>query len=143
MIRLLDWLFLSKWPRRILLSPLALHPVFAARFLWHWRPSIYTAVPFWCVAILWLSAVALEKGDAASVVVIVGAACNAAVVLRNSGRMPVIGKPKPGMRSVWIRANRRHRWLFLADRHNWYGFSVGDAVIGLAVLIRLLTWMVA
>jgi hypothetical protein len=128
-----------RWARRVLFAPLCLvSPVFAARCLWHWRPSVWTAGVF-AASIAWWSVVQISRRpeDVLSLALAtLGATLNMAVILRNKGRMPVVGMKTQGRNSVWVRANKRHRWLVLADQWKWAGFSIGDAV-----LITALLWM--
>lgn len=129
---------LSKWTRRVLIAPLFIFPMMWVRMLWHWRPGILTAALFWVVMFGASVAVWASDGDWVSGLALLGMSMNAAVVLRNGGRMPVVGKKLPGLHSVWVRANSRHRWLWLADQSRWFGFSVGDFVLIASLAIRLL-----
>jgi hypothetical protein len=110
----------------------------AARFIWQWKPNLWTCLLFWAVAI-GFDILNIRRNPAVSwrYFALLGVICNALVTLANGGFMPVLGKSGSFI-SVWVKANTSHRLLFLADR--FWGFSIGDFFILGALLSSLLFW---
>jgi hypothetical protein len=83
-----------------------------------------------------------QPPDAASAFLAAGVMCNTAVVMRNRGRMPVVGRSLRSRDdgSIWVAADPTvHRWLALADRRAWLGASIGDVFIAIGMFLAVVT----
>jgi hypothetical protein len=126
------------------ITAVALTPLIAARLWWQCRRTTCAAAVFAGVLVLYMLPLLLVAGPSFVSLGWVGAAMNMAVILRNRGRMPVVGMTEPGLHSAWVRARRdRHRWLLLADRRALWWSSPGDLVIVLSLVLAFLNRGVA
>ena len=113
-----------------ILIPLALvfSPI-GARILWHLKPSVWTCALFWLVLAPWLVAVTWNRSGwelIPSVLLFLGAFCNASVTLANKGRMPT--GAKAAIWNIWVGIDKSTRLAWLGDRLFGH-FSVGDVLL--------------
>jgi hypothetical protein len=106
---------------------LGLLAIIVGRIIWQIRPRMATCVLFWLI-------VSVDKYADRNILAhnkfewlaIIGMLCNASVTLVNGGKMPVMGH-RGTFISVWRKARRNDKLLFLCDRFK--GFSIGDVLI--------------
>jgi hypothetical protein len=109
--------------------------IILARIIWQIYPNLWCSIGFWTV-VLWSNRPAKKSPD--TFLVFVGAACNAVATIANGGRMPVLGKYGSPV-SVWRAARPGDHALILCDRFR--GFSIGDVLIGAALILVIGSWL--
>ena len=105
------------------------------RIIWQMYPNLLCCIAFWAV-VLWLNRP--MKKSPKSLLVFLGAACNAVATIANGGRMPVLGKYGSPV-SVWRAARPGDHFLILCDRFG--GFSIGDVLIGVWFVLAIGLWL--
>lgn len=88
------------------------------------------------MVVLWVNRPARKSPY--TVLVFVGAACNAIVTIVNGGKMPVLGQHGSPV-SVWRAARLDDHVLILCDRFS--GFSIGDMLIGAGLSLLIGSWL--
>jgi hypothetical protein len=109
--------------------------IILARIIWQVYPNLWCCLGFWIVVLLLNRP---RRKSLESLLVFVGAACNAVATVANGGRMPVLGKYGSPV-SVWRAARPGDHMLILGDRFG--GFSVGDALIGASFALGIGLWL--
>lgn len=109
--------------------------IILARIIWQIYPNLWCCIGFWAV-VLWLNRP--KKKSLHTLLVFVGAACNAVATIENGGKMPVLGKYGSPV-SVWRAARPGDHALILCDRFG--GFSIGDVLIGAAFILGIVLWL--
>jgi hypothetical protein len=109
--------------------------IIPARIIWQMYPNLWCCAGFWAV-VLWLNRP--RKKSPQTLLVFIGAACNAVATIINGGKMPVLGKYGSPV-SVWRAARSGDHLLILCDRMG--GFSIGDVLIAGAFVLGIGLWL--
>ncbi len=114
--------------------------VFLMRGIWQLYPCIATCAVFWLSVVFWRALFIFgEKYLSLKIawsIMLLGAASNMVVTLANGGYMPVLSEKSS---SIWVTATNSHKLMALADIYS--GFSIGDFIIGLGVVVACAFWV--
>ena len=106
------------------------------RIFWQLWPCFLLCATFWGFMIGTDVYQLFHNFELARLITIIGVSSNALVTLANKGIMPVTGNFGSPL-SVWQPATKDSRLLLLADHSILYGFSMGDFIIILGLLIAI------
>jgi hypothetical protein len=105
----------------------------ALLLLWRMHGGLLLACAMWVLAFLYMRRLPprLKGLPVAWLAVLFGMFCNAIVTVANGGFMPVNGLPSgyEPLLPTWVPARSANYFVFLADQHSLFYFSIGDVLI--------------